>query len=127
MARQLVLCIDDDRDILDLHMLVLERAGYSVLGASDAPQALNLLSANAVDLVIADHMLPGRSGSDMVKEMKRLKPNVPIVMLSGILEIPEAEHHADVFLSKPSSSEDLVRVVGDLLAGGKSTKREQAS
>jgi CheY-like chemotaxis protein len=126
MARQLVLCVDDERDILDLHMLVLERAGYSVLGACDAPQALNLLSANAVDVVIADHLLPGCSGSDMVKEMKRLKPNVPIIMLSGMFEMQEAEHAADVFLSKPNSSEDLIKVVGDLLAPGKSAKREQA-
>ncbi len=61
MARSLILCIDDDPDLLHLHTVVLERAGYSVLAASAAPEAMDLFREKAVDLVITDHILPGRS------------------------------------------------------------------
>ena len=122
MARSLILCIDDDPDLLHLHTIVLERAGYSVIAASAAPEAMDLFRAQAVDLVITDHILPGQSGSELIGEMKRIKPRVPVIMLSGLPEAPEGEQHADVFVEKIAGAEELLRTVASTLIRYKQDK-----
>ena len=62
MSKSLILCLDDDPDLLYLHRVVLERAGYDVLSATEAAEAMRLLDANPIDMVITDHVMPGKSG-----------------------------------------------------------------
>ena len=125
MARNLILCIDDDPDLLHLHTIVLERAGYSVVAASAATQAMEVFREKPVDLVITDHILPGRSGSELIAEMKRMKPTVPIIMLSGLPEAPEGEQHADVFVEKIGGTQALLRTVASTLTRYKQPDKTQ--
>src|SRR5260370_36041414 len=111
MARTLILFTDDDPDLLLLHTVVLERAGYSVLAASAAPEAMEMFREKAVDLVITDHILPGRSGTELLADMKRMKPTVPIIMITGLPEAPEAEQLAHVFVDDIGRVQAPIRTV----------------
>jgi len=80
-----VLCIDDEPNILMLRKLLLSIAGYDVLTADNTQDALAMFIDNRVDLVITDQLLPGLSGTETAREMKRIKPHVPIILFTGLV------------------------------------------
>ena len=94
---------------------MLEQKGYRVLTASSAREALELFRANHVILVITDHLVGTDTGTSMLAEMRRLKPRVPILILSGLSEIPEGLGHADAFMCKTEGPDELLKRVGALL------------
>lgn len=110
----LILAVDDEKSGLYFRKLILEHAGYSVLSATNVEEAMQLFRSNAIDLVITDHLLGRKTGAEMASEMKRLKPSVPIVLLSGTTSNPELDG-ADAFLSKTEGPEDLLATVNQLL------------
>lgn len=110
----LILAVDDEKSGLYFRKLILEHAGHSVLSATNVEEAMQLFRSNAIELVITDHLLGRKTGAEMAGEMKRLKPNVPIVLLSGTTTNPELDG-ADAFLSKTEGPEDLLAVVNNLL------------
>jgi PAS domain S-box-containing protein len=116
----LILAVDDEKSGLYFRKLILEHAGHSVLSATNVEEAMQLFRSNAVDLVITDHLLGRKTGAEMAKEMKRLKPEIPIVLLSGTTSDPELDG-ADAFLSKTEGPEDLLTIVNDLLHSKSST------
>jgi two-component system response regulator CpxR len=116
-----ILCLDDEEPALHLRRLVLESAGYRVLAATEVPAAMELFRENHVDLVIADHLLRGATGGQVAQQMKRVKPEVPIMIFSGLAETPEGAESADAFVSKGQNPTDLLKHVANLLKGG--TKR----
>ena len=82
-----------------LRQILLSIAGYKVLTATSPESAMKLFTLNGVDLVITDQLLSGRSGADLTSEMKRLKPEVPIVLYTGLLE-PPGDTGADLVLTR---------------------------
>ena len=84
-----LLCVDDNQTALHVRKLVLESAGYSVLVASDSAAAMELFSSSAVDMVVSDHFLQDGTGIELAAAMKKLKPDVPIVIISGLVERTE--------------------------------------
>ncbi len=110
-----VLCVDDNATALRVRKLVLESEGYSVLAAGDAKTAMQLFNSAEVSLVLADYFLQETTGAKLAAEMKRLKPNIPIVILSGAIERPEGVLHADLFLSKAETPETMLQKVAELL------------
>jgi CheY-like chemotaxis protein len=78
-----LLCIEDNESHLSLRRAVLEKDGYSVLAATTASQALQMLRQSTVSLVISDHLLQGTTGTELAKEIKKIKPHVPILIYSG--------------------------------------------
>jgi CheY-like chemotaxis protein len=110
-----VLCIDDDLTALYIRRLVLESAGYFVLYAGDTKTAMEIFTDTDVDLVLSDHFLQETTGMELAAEMKRLKPNVPIVILSGAVDPPEGVLHADLFLSKTETPQTVLQTIAELL------------
>jgi CheY-like chemotaxis protein len=110
-----ILCIDDEAIALIARKMVLEKEGYRVLTARDAGSALDFFSHHEVDLVVTDHLLRGLTGTEIAAEMKRLKPSVPIVVLSGVAEIPKDIGYADLFISKGEEVEIVLAKVAALL------------
>jgi PAS domain S-box-containing protein len=110
-----ILCVDDEASGLYFRTLILESQGYKVIAGTSAPEGLNLFKANQVDLVITDHLMGRATGTVMAAEMKRLKPGVPIILLSGTTDIPEGMENADVFLPKTEGPEKLLEKVQELL------------
>ena len=96
----LILCIDDAEIALRVRKLLLSNAGYSVLTAASGEEGLEVFKEHPVDLVIADHFLSDKTGAEIAMEMKEMKPQVPILIVSAASEEPPGLEFADGFLSK---------------------------
>ena len=72
--RSTILCVDDEEVALAMRGKVLEAAGYVVLEAGTASQALDLFKNHRVELVISDHLLPGTTGNHLARELRMLRP-----------------------------------------------------
>jgi len=79
-----VLCIDDNQDVLKSVAEVLQGSGYSTLTALSGNQGLRLLFQNSVDLVVLDYEMPGMKGDLVAQAIRRSKPEVPILLFTGI-------------------------------------------
>lgn len=121
----LILAVDDESSGLYFRKLILEHAGHTVLTSSGVDEALSLFRSNPVDIVVTDHLLGRQTGNDMAEEMKRTKPTVPIILLSGTSTIPEPLVHADSFLSKTEGPEQLLEMVEQLLFSRKAAAAVQ--
>ena len=84
-----LLCIDDNEDVLECEKSFLESFGYTVLTAASGGRGLELASKYSVDVVILDYFMPEMNGQEVAIEMRRLKPQAPIIMLSGAVDVPE--------------------------------------
>ena|SRR5215468_6493386 len=113
--RPLILCIDDAEVALRVRKLLLSSAGYSVLTAVTGEDGLELFKQNPVQLVIADHFLSDKSGAEIAAEMKQIKPQVPILIVSAAAEKPSGLEFADGFLSKGEGPDALLDSVAGLL------------
>lgn len=118
----LVLCADDDRDILALVALRLERVGYRVAQASDGEEALTLSRELRPAVVVLDVMMPRMAGTDVLAAL-RADPETAglrIVLLSARAQEADVarglEAGADAYLAKPFQAAELIEVV-DRLAG----------
>lgn len=98
--KRVILCVDDEPNALILRKMVLERAGFSVLTASSLVQAVEVVSDNAIDLVLSDQLMPGGTGTDLARQLKTSHPNLPIIIISGVNEMPPEADQADLFMSK---------------------------
>ena len=114
-----ILCVDDDHTALTVRRLLLSNAGYRVLEATTAKAALGLFNGNHVDLVITDHLLPDGTGAEMTFKMKRLKPDVPVVLLTGWMERPPGYDHADLFLTKGLAPLEFLTALKTLVSAGR--------
>jgi DNA-binding NtrC family response regulator len=103
----LILCIEDDP--LALTQKVLEQDGYNVIGVTKAADALTTLGESPVCAIIADHMLSKTTGMELAKEMKKMKPDVPIILFSGAL--PEHRTCVDVFVNKGEPTATFLGIV----------------
>jgi DNA-binding response OmpR family regulator len=113
--RATILCIDDKEKALNVRKLVLESAGYSVLTASDVDIAMQLFTSTAVDMVISDHLLQGKAGTELAAEMKRLKSKVPIVIVSALVQEPKGMEHANLFIVKGEAPTVWLKKISNLL------------
>ena len=103
-----ILCVDDEKPALFLRSAVLTSAGYKVLTASSSGEAFQVFRENNVDLVITDHLLVGATGTALAKQIKELRPQVPIVILSGVVDEPEGMAAANLFLSKNAGPTEML-------------------
>jgi CheY-like chemotaxis protein len=115
-TQPVVLCIDDAEVALRVRKLLLSSAGYVVLTAASGEEGLEIFKQSAVDLVIADHFLSDKSGAEIAAEMKEMKPEVPILIVSASEESPGGLEFADGFLSKLDGPDALLDRVAGLLA-----------
>jgi DNA-binding response OmpR family regulator len=118
----LVLCADDDEDILSLVALRLERAGYRVARAIDGEQALALARDLRPDVIVLDVMMPRKTGVEVLTEL-RAEPAFAatrIVLLSARVQESDVDRGlgagADAYLAKPFRAPELVETVERLLA-----------
>jgi CheY-like chemotaxis protein len=112
----LILCIDDEELGLRVRKLVLERAGYRVLTGIDGPTGLGLFASEPVSAVVLDYYMPGMNGGEVAAEMRRLRPEVPIILLSAYINLPpEVIEMVDCTILKGDGPEILLTKVRDVL------------
>jgi CheY-like chemotaxis protein len=116
-----VLFVDDEESIARLGCTMLERLGYTVTTSTSAPEALALFRAAPArfDLVITDHTMPAMTGETLAQEMRRLRPELPVIVCSGFSHTMNADRAQalglDAFLLKPFLHRDLALAVRRVL------------
>jgi CheY-like chemotaxis protein len=118
--KELILCVDDEENQLAVRKLVLEQAGYSVLAASSGHQALALLAGHPIDLVLSDHLMPGLTGTELARQIKAGHPDLPVILISAVNEIPADAAYADLFMSKLDGPQAMCQNISAVLARSKS-------
>ena len=123
-----ILCVDDDHTALTVRRLLLSIRGYAVLTATSPKAALGLFNCNHVDLVITDHLLQDGTGRELTLQLKRLKPEVPIVLLTAWANMPPGYEQADRLLSKGITPEEFLAEIASLLSNhNEDTRHSQVS
>jgi CheY-like chemotaxis protein len=113
---QSILCIDDHEPSLAGWCLYLQNAGYSVETACNGQRGLELFATQAVDLVLLDYAMPVIDGEQVASIMRRIKPDVRIVMLSGVANIPEGVScHVNVSIQKKERPIVVLQAIERLL------------
>jgi CheY-like chemotaxis protein len=108
---KMLLCIDDSQAILDYERRLLERSGYVVITEASARQGLKLATIFSFDAVLLDYQMPEMNGHQVAYEMRRLRPDTPVVMFSGS-EIPEETRQlVDAVVAKTEATNALLPTV----------------
>jgi DNA-binding NtrC family response regulator len=114
-----VLIVDDDLHILEVIEARLSSAEFQVLTATNVEDALDILHQAAVDLLISDVRMPGQGGMDLLREVRTLHPELPVIFLTAYGTIPDAvraiKAGAVDYLTKPFSGRDLLQKVHKVL------------
>lgn len=78
-----ILAVDDETQIADLIQLMLKEVGYDVLSCSDSERAINIIKNEDFDIVLTDLGMPGISGWEIAKAVKKKDRNIPVVLMTG--------------------------------------------
>jgi CheY-like chemotaxis protein len=113
-----VLCVDDRADNLLIRKLMLEQFGCKVVAVNDSRSCVNALRENRVDLVLIDyHLAEKTNGEDLAREIRKDRPSLPLIMLTGDPKVPESVRESvDAVLIKGAGSpKDLLDLIQDLV------------
>ena len=119
-----ILIIDDDAAVRRLLRMALEKDKHTVIEAEDGVEGMRRWRDGRPDLVITDLLMPGKDGLDTVFEMVSLNPRVKVIAMTGGTwrEAVDRLHDARLFgalrtVAKPFTLSEMLRVVGEVLAG----------
>ncbi len=114
-----ILLVDDNKMGLNARKSVLEELGYSITASTCADEALTYFKNDNYDLVVTDYKMPSMDGVELITRVRRHRPDVPVIMLSGFadaLGLNESSTGADVIIQKSNHEvTSLVRSVQRLL------------
>ncbi len=109
-----VLLIDDNPVQLRVRETVLRGAGFQVSIATTAESALAVLrtAGKKFGVIVTDHVLPGKSGADFVRELRKVDPTTPVVVVSGMPDVAEQYDGLNaVVRQKPLPPQELIELV----------------
>ncbi len=114
---ELILVVDDEKNIRQAAIATLEKYGYQTLTAADGAEALKIYAQNAekIALVLTDMAMPVMDGAALISALRRINPNLKIISASGLMLEHAAEIKADAFLTKPYTAETLLNTLANLL------------
>lgn len=118
MKSYTLLCVDDDSGIRELYELLLTSFGYEVWVAEDGRSALELFRSKGkrIDAVILDYQMPEMNGVELATELKRERPNLPVIMISGSHpDLEKKSEFVDVALPKGVDIEKVITQLEALL------------
>lgn len=122
-GRRCVLLAEDDRALRRFLVVLLERAGYEVISASDGIEAMKIAVSHPIDVIITDSMMPNLNGHEFCRFIRSSQnlAHLPIILLSALerKDVSQNVEQADAFLAKPVSGEDLIECIERLLGRGK--------
>ena len=117
-----ILFVDDEAMLVNLGQELLKRLGYTVTGHTNSVEALNAFRAapHQFDLVITDQTMPTMTGEALVKALRDIRPDLPIVLCTGFSYAMTRDKAAalgiDAFLLKPLVAHDLGHTIRQVLA-----------
>ncbi len=103
--------VDDEQDMRTFLEILLRRSGYSVMSFPTAERAIAYCRANSVDLVVTDIRMPGMDGVALLKELKAIDPDMPVIMITAYASVDTAieamRSGAYDYLTKPFNIEEI--------------------
>ena len=128
MAKQTILVVDDEEDVLKALKVRLKANGYQVVFASDTVQAFTIANQENPDLILLDIMIPGGGGFVVAERLKQSAAthHIPIVFLTGIPGGEERAHKlgASGYVMKPYQPEELMETIHHTLEISRRQTRE---
>ncbi|MGI4758773.1 MAG: response regulator transcription factor [Janthinobacterium lividum] len=125
--RKIILCVDDNEQILSVRKFLLETRGYRVLTATGGHEALEIVEQHApgeLSLLLCDLLMPQMDGAELVRRVREVQPCLPSLMVSGTVSSFERGSVADVFLPKGACSPvELLERVRVLVARKRGPKK----
>jgi PAS domain S-box-containing protein len=119
---EVVLVVEDEPDVRRMAERILSKGGYSVIGTGGGEEALGVChkADQPIDLLLTDVIMPGMLGTELVEEVKKLRPGLGVIFMSGYSHevlAPEAlaEQNGTAFIEKPFNAAELLQAVRDLL------------
>jgi len=125
-----VMIVDDEEVIRGIATQLLENAGYKVVGCRDGSEAVATYRCNKefINLVILDMIMPHKNGRETFFELRKINPEVRVLLSSGFSEDGEAQEIIDSgakgFIQKPYRSTELLNKVQSALAGSGQDEKE---
>jgi DNA-binding NtrC family response regulator len=111
----LILIADDDRTCRDSIQKTLEREGHTVEGAGDVDSAIRAVAQRSFDLIVCDYRMPGKTGLDLLAELKKMGSHVPVLMISAFTDAHTEQAAkklgARAVLKKPFRRQELLDAV----------------
>jgi DNA-binding response OmpR family regulator len=117
-----ILVVDDDPAQLRIREMLLRHAGFDLFTATSAESALVLLneSSSLIGAVVTDHVLPGFNGVELVRELRRKLPRIPVLVLTGMPAVETEYSGLDVrILTKPCRPTVLIDTLHQMLEPGR--------
>ena len=106
--QKVLLCIDDSQAVLDYEKRILERSGYVVVTEASARRGLRLATIFSFDAILLDYHMPEMNGHQLASQIRRLRPDTPVVMFSGS-DIPEETRRlVDAVVPKSDAISELL-------------------
>ncbi len=125
--RKIILCVDDNEQVLSVRKFLLETRGYRVLSATSGHEALEIVEHHApgeLSLLLTDLLMPQMDGVELVRRVREMQPCLPSLMVSGTVSSFERGSCADVFLPKGACSPvELLERVRVLVARKRGPKK----
>ena len=116
-----ILLVDDEPDMLEMLGLRLKKAGYKVITAITGDECLQKAEDKYPDLILLDILLPGISGFEVARQLKKksVTKDIPVIMVTALIgkdaEKKGLERGADYFISKPFDPEELLVKIKTIL------------
>ncbi len=107
--------MDDEEIASTLRRLILQKQGYEVVAASSGKQAFELLATRKFDLMLTDQMMPGKLGTELTRQIKTMTLAMPVVIISGVNELPADAALAGRFISKVEGPEAMFNGIAMVL------------
>jgi two-component system cell cycle sensor histidine kinase/response regulator CckA len=119
LGAEAILLVEDEAFVREVAWEVLSAAGYRVLSAKNAEEALEIHASQDVQLLLTDVILPGVNGFALAKRLKQENPALKVLLVTGYAEqMSVIEAAEEKFLAKPFSADALVRRVRQMLEVG---------
>ena len=121
MSKNTILIVEDEAEIREMLHFSLQRADYDVIEADSSEKALSILQDNVPDLLLVDWMLPGISGVELIRRLRKddLTASTPVIMLTARGEehdkLKGFDNGVDDFITKPFSPKELLARIKALL------------
>jgi CheY-like chemotaxis protein len=121
-----ILCVDDQVENLRVRAMFLEQFGCEVVQTQDHQSTLREVTEDGIDLIVIDyHLADGQTGEEVARDVRVLRPQLPLIMLSGDTKLPEsASRIVDAVLIKGTSDpKALLELIEQLVPGTKLRSR----
>jgi DNA-binding NtrC family response regulator len=124
-----ILLVDDEANLRSTLTLILQREGYQTRAAVNGREALDLLSKAKSDLILLDLKMPGIDGMQLLQEIQRLDPDIPVLILTANASLDSAEKAirsgASGYLLKPIEPEQIILRIREIFLEQRQLKRRQ--